>query len=172
MPKRSHPIGYFLIGLPGSGKSTLAHQLEVIEPNYHIVSPDQIRKDLYGNSSIQGDWSNIEQQILTLIQQAIAAEKTVIYDATNYNRRHRIDLIQKLAHLPTIQWIGLYLRTPIEICKTRNQQRDRQVSEEIIEIMDECLRTHPPHASEGFSKIYEIEGDTAKFIQAFGSFDS
>jgi len=168
MSKRTQPIGYILIGLPGSGKSTLAHQLVTLYPNHQIVSTDQIRKNLYGTASIQGDWSKIEHQVLAQIQQAIAAEKTVIYDATNYNSRHRIDLLEKLANLSTAQWIGLYLRTPIEECKARNQQRDRQVSEGIIEIMDKCLSASPPSIEEGFTKIYKIPNDLAIFIEDFG----
>jgi predicted kinase len=157
-------IGYIFIGLPGSGKSTLAHQLEALSPNHQIVSSDQIRQILYGKASIQGDWSKIEDWILEQIQQALAANKTVIYDATNYNRRHRIDFLEKLAKFHSIRWIGVYLKTPIEVCKIRNKQRDRQVPEEVIEIMDECLRTFPPNVSEGFSKIYEIGTNTEEFL--------
>jgi predicted kinase len=156
MSTLSRPIGYILIGLPGSGKSTLAHQLGTLHPHHQLVSTDQIREHLYGKSSIQGDWSTIEHHVLTQIQQAIQTQKTVIYDATNYNRRYRIDLLKKLFKLSPIQWIGLYLKTPIEQCKARNQQRDRKVPEGVIEMMDECLQTAPPNTHEGFSKIYEI----------------
>jgi predicted kinase len=156
----STPYSYILIGLPGSGKSTLAHQLLALHSHLELVSTDQIREHLYGKSSIQGNWPTIEHQVLTQIQQALQSQKTVIYDATNYNRRHRIDLLQKLSKLSSIQWIGLYLKTPLDQCKTRNSQRDRQVPEDIIEIMDECLRASPPTLAEGFAKIYQISSGT------------
>lgn len=168
MSTRSTPIGYILIGLPGSGKSTLAHQLVTLHSYYQLVSTDQIREHLYGKSSIQGDWATIEHHVLSQIQQAIQSQKTVIYDATNYNRRYRIDLLKKLFKLSSIQWVGLYLKTPIEQCKVRNQQRDRRVSEGVIEMMDECLRASPPNIHEGFSKIYEIGVDMEAFLKELG----
>jgi predicted kinase len=153
-------IGYILIGLPGSGKTTLAHKIFQSAPYHQIVSTDQIRECLYGSPSIQGHWSTIEHHILTQIQQALQAQKTVIYDATNYNHHHRTDLLQKLSKLSSTQWIGLYLKTPLDQCKTRNSQRDRQVPENIIEIMDEYLRAFPPTLAEGFAKIYQISSGT------------
>jgi predicted kinase len=159
------PTCYILIGLPGSGKSTLAQQLLSHCPNYRIVSPDRIRKQLYGDPSIQGDWHIIEQHVIAQIQQSLLARTPIIYDATNYNRRHRIDLLQKLSALPPAQWIGLYLKTPLDQCKTWNQQRDRHVPEAIIVIMNQSLTASPPTLEEGFSKIYEIPNNLAELFR-------
>jgi predicted kinase len=161
------PTCYILIGLPGSGKSTLAQQLLSYRPNYRIVSPDRIRKQLYGNPSIQGDWPTIEQHVIAQIQQSLLARTPIIYDATNYNRHHRIDLIQKLSALPSAQWIGLYLKTPLDQCKTWNQQRNRQVPEAIIDIMKQSLTAYPPNLKEGFTRIYEIPSDLAELFKEF-----
>jgi predicted kinase len=163
-----YPTCFILIGLPGSGKSTLAQQLLTHRPHYILVSTDQIRKQLYGDPSIQGDWQTIEQQVLTQIQQSILIGHPVIYDATNYNHRHRIDLLQKLSNLSPAHYIGLYLKTPLEQCKAWNQQRDRQVTEAVIEIMDRCLNASPPCIDEGFDKIYEIPKDLADFFSFLG----
>ncbi|RMG08866.1 MAG: hypothetical protein D6728_13705 [Cyanobacteria bacterium J055] len=46
---------HFLIGLPGSGKSTFAAQLDSLNDESIIISPDRIRAELYGNESIQGN---------------------------------------------------------------------------------------------------------------------
>jgi predicted kinase len=163
-----YPTCFILIGLPGSGKSTLAQQLLTHRPNSILVSTDQIREQLYGDPSIQGDWQTIEQQVLTQIQQSILIGHPVIYDATNYNRRHRIDLLQKLSKHSPAQWIGLYFKTPLEQCKKWNKQRDRQVTEAVIDIMNECLDASPPTIDEGFDKIYEIPKDLADFFKDFG----
>jgi predicted kinase len=159
---------FILIGIPGSGKSTLAQQLLIQCPNCILVSTDRIRKQLYGDSSIQGDWQTIEQQVLTQIQQSMLMGHPVIYDATNYNRRYRIDLLQKLSNLLSAQWIGLYLKTSLEQCKIWNQQRDRQVTEVVIDIMNQCLNEFPPNTDEGFDKIYEIPKHLADFFKDFG----
>jgi predicted kinase len=158
---------YILIGLPGSGKSTLARRiLDYNQSYYVIVSTDQIREKLYGESSIQGYWPSIEQQVLSQIKQALLADKSVIYDATNYNQNHRIDLLNNLAKLPPAQWIGVYLTTPLAQCKVWNKQRARQVIETVIENMNHCLHAAPPTVAEGFSKIFEIPQDLAEFVQS------
>jgi predicted kinase len=162
------PTCFILIGLPGSGKSTLAQQLLTHRPNSILVSTDQIREQLYGDPSIQGDWQTIEQQVLIQIQQSILTRHPVIYDATNYNRRHRTDLLQKLSKLSPAQWVGLYLKTPLEQCKKWNKQRDRQVTEAVIDIMHQCLDASPPNIDEGFDKIYEIPKDLADLYENFG----
>ncbi len=88
-------ICHLLIGCPGSGKSTFAALLAK-QGNYKIVSTDQIREALYGDESIQGDWSAIEARVLSEIQSAIASNQPVIYDATNAKRVWRMELLMKL----------------------------------------------------------------------------
>jgi predicted kinase len=167
-PIKMPPTCYILIGLPGSGKSTLAQQLLTHRPNSILVSTDRIRQQLYGNSSIQGDWQTIEQQVLTQLQQTLHAGHPAIYDATNYNHCDRLDLLQKLNKLVSAHWIGLYLKTPLEQCKAWNRKRDRQVDEAVIDLMNQCLNESPPNIDEGFDKIYEIPKDLADFYKDFG----
>ena len=51
-----------MIGPPGSGKSRIA---KILAPllEAEIISTDEIRKKLYGNESIQGNWSEIKNVI-------------------------------------------------------------------------------------------------------------
>jgi predicted kinase len=157
-------ICYILIGLPGSGKSTLAARMLAQQPRYRIVSTDEIRQELYGNSATQGHWPDIEMQVLVQIKAALQNGYPVIYDATNFKHTHRMDLLQKLLQFGNVSWgnaswIACYLQTPLAQCKERNRQRDRQVPEPIIETMAHSLATHPPSVAEGFSNIYCIEDD-------------
>ncbi|HAJ61748.1 MAG TPA: kinase, partial [Cyanobacteria bacterium UBA8543] len=58
-------ISHFLIGPPGCGKSTLANQLIKLQPTAKIISTDAIRALIFGDESIQGDWSLIEENVLS-----------------------------------------------------------------------------------------------------------
>ncbi len=152
-------ICYVLIGLPGSGKSTLAAQFIAQQPRYRIVSTDQIRQELYGNSMIQGQWPDIEVQVLSQIKDALQSGYPVIYDATNFKHTHRIDLLQKLSPFSNVSWVAWYLQTSLEQCKERNRQRNRQVPEPVIETMAYSLATHPPSIEEGFAQVHFINRD-------------
>jgi predicted kinase len=167
-------ICHFLIGPPGSGKSTFAQQLAALA-NYQIVSTDEIREQLYGNASIQGDWTEIEHQILQQIRSAIALNKPVIYDATNAKRAWRMSLLTQLnSHFPLtpgddrtsepILWMAWHLKTPLETCQQRNQQRDRIVPDKVSADMFKSLKDFPPLPAEGFAAVNSIP-------QTHGEFD-
>ena len=58
---------HILIGCPSSGKSSLAGQIQEENPHYQNISTDQIRAELFGDETIQGNWSQIEDQVYTAI---------------------------------------------------------------------------------------------------------
>ncbi|MBD2302804.1 WYL domain-containing protein [Nostoc sp. FACHB-190] len=163
-------ICHFLIGIPGSGKSTFAAELAKLG-NYRIVSTDAIRQKLYGDATIQGEWLEVETEVISEIVNEIAFGNDVIYDATNAKRVWRMDLLSKLKssiaalpqHSDQVQWIGWYLQTPIATCKAWNQKRERQVPDMIIENMHKYLQLFPPVAAEGFVAIKEIDVTAPKF---------
>ncbi len=86
---------HFLIGIPASGKSTFA-QLLAQTGDYQIISTDAIRQQLYGDEKIQGNWLEIEAEMLKQMQEAIALHRGIIYDATNIKRAWRLDLLEKI----------------------------------------------------------------------------
>ncbi|HEY9874859.1 MAG TPA: ATP-binding protein [Candidatus Obscuribacterales bacterium] len=149
-------ICYVLVGIPGSGKSTLAKLLSDRRPNYQIVSTDTIREQLYGDASIQGNWEAIEEKVFSQIHQAIVSGRPVIYDATNCQRTHRLDLLQKLACYKKVYWVALHLQTPLETCLAWNKKRSRQVPEAVIIAMYQSLKDFPPLPEEGFATIYPV----------------
>ncbi|MEH2393496.1 MAG: ATP-binding protein [Nostoc sp.] len=163
-------ICHFLIGVPGSGKSTFACELAKLG-NYRIVSTDAIRQQLYGDASVQGEWSQVEEKVISEIVDAIALGIGVIYDATNAKRIWRMDLLSKLnlsvaslkQHGGKIKWMAWYLQTLIATCKLWNQKRDRQVPDMIIENMHKSLQDFPPVAAEGFAAVKEIDVTSPKF---------
>jgi predicted kinase len=155
-PMTAPLICYILIGPPGSGKTTLAAKIRQQNPQYQIISTDQIRTQLLGNPANQENWPIIEAEVLSQIQQAITANHPIIYDATNSKRPHRIDLLQKLSHHP-VYWVALHLQTTPDQCRKWNQQRNRQVPDAIIDDMAKSLKTFPASQAEGFTAVEEIK---------------
>ncbi|MBD2365259.1 AAA family ATPase [Anabaena minutissima FACHB-250] len=142
-----------LIGLPGSGKSTLAKQLIAECPQMQLISTDAIRGQLFGSEAIQGSWLMIWREIERQLQQAISTDKTVIFDATNAQRRHRREIITLTRDIGFTHITGVWVKTPVWLCLARNQKRDRTVPEEIILRMHRQLRDAPPSLEEGLDEL-------------------
>lgn len=150
------PLCHFLIGAPASGKSTLATLLTEVNPNSLIISTDKIRLSLFGDESIQGDWSLIEEKVISQMREAIQSGKSVIYDATNVKKEWRFSLLQQVNDYK-VHWIAWHLQTPIEVCKKWNKQRNRQVPEEVIEALFRALQENPPDELEGFLAVKVVD---------------
>ncbi len=152
-------ICHFMIGVPGSGKSTVAQQLADLTQGL-IISTDRIREQLYGEEIIQGNWLEIEEEVLREMERAIASSQPIIYDATNAYRHWRLEILEKIAlispKIPRV-WVAWVLETPIETCKQWNQNRPRQVPESVIEQMGNAIANCPPTPSEGFIKVYHLK---------------
>lgn len=145
-----------MIGLPGSGKSYLAAQLKESYPEYCLISSDQIRAELFGSDTEQGEWSKVWHEIQSQMRAAVNQSPTTIYDATNFKRAYRQEVIALAREVGYQNILGLWLDTPLEICLTRNQERNRQVGPQIIIKMSEHLRDTPPNSVEGFDELMTV----------------
>ena len=180
--KTKKPIIHFLVGLPASGKSTFAQLIAQAE-NCEIISTDDIRAELYGNPTIQGNWHSIETEAINGIVNKLTNCKNVIYDATNFKRSFRIDFLQKVTKKVKSKkvkvknnkieleragdrdltanfdfyCIAWHLNTPLETCIAWNQKRVRQVPEAVIKNMYAFLKDFPPVTGEGFAKVKTID---------------
>jgi predicted kinase len=148
-----------MIGLPGSGKSTLAAQLAQETPQL-VISTDQIREQLFGDESIQGDWHLIQREVQRQFRQAIGAIlqgklQGAIYDATNVRRRDRRRFLLQIRAIGFTHITGLWLDTPLALCLERNQNRSRQVPPEVILRMHRQLAGAPPSLEEGFDRLIQ-----------------
>jgi len=158
---------HFLIGLPASGKSTFAQQLAEIEGSrYEIISTDRIREQLFGDEIVQGDWRQVEAEVMSRIKKAIASGKYIIYDATNLKRSWRMDWLEKVAAATGEEFacVAWYLSTPVETCKKWNLSRQRQVPEIVIEKMSSSIAAFPPDVAEGFVAVHQINPAQEKAI--------
>lgn len=156
---------WLLIGIPGSGKSTFAHRLQRSHSRSQIICPDRIRTWLYGSASIQGEWSEIWQEVKAQFVQAYDSQHSVIYDATNCQRAHRLEVIELAKASGFKQINGLWLQEPLWICLMRNQRRDRSVPEDVVIDMHRHLQDTPPQLEEGFdSLIYPKESKESEWL--------
>ena len=149
-----------LIGLPGSGKSSLTGSMQRSCSNLIVISTDAIRAKLFGNEAVQGEWLLIWREVGQQFQQAAqriqqGGGKTAIYDATNAKRSHRKEVIALARSIGFTHITFLWLDVPLSLCLQRNQQRDRQVPEEVIHRMYRQLSDAPPSLREGIECLIQ-----------------
>ena len=140
-------------GLPASGKSTYSQWLEE-SGVFKRVCPDLIRKELYGDENIQGDGARVFKIAHCRIRDYGCLSENVVFDATNIDRKTRINLVESMRGYFDII-ICKYFSTPLYICKIRNEQRERQVPYEVLENMERRFRA--PTVDEGFDIVEEIK---------------
>lgn len=80
------------IGISGSGKSRLYN---IQYQDYVKVCPDDIRKELTGNISDQSRNKEVFELVQKRIDDCIANDRNVFYDATNINTEHRKKFVNK-----------------------------------------------------------------------------
>ncbi len=157
-----------LIGLPGSGKSTLASQLLAECSDRRLIATDAIRAALFGDEHVQGNWLLIWQEIGQQFSATVADIQTqrvsaAIYDATNVVRKQRRQAIALARNCGFTHITGLWVHTPIWLCVSRNQQRDRQVPRDVIYRMNRRLCGAPPTPADDFDAFFEIKPSADPF---------
>lgn len=149
----NRPRLILLCGIPGSGKTTYAKTNAF--KNDIILSSDSIRKEFYGDESIQ---KNPVEVFTTMQKKAVEAlndGRTVWYDATNMTRKDRSCIINVCPKFAKIECHIIW--APIEICITRDAARERTVGKEVIDRM--LKRFQAPYYDEGISKIKVVRPD-------------
>lgn len=129
------PILNMLVGIPASGKSYFANNL-VKNHNYILHSSDDLRKELYGDASVQGDHSALFSELHRRIKEDLKSGKNVVYDATNINYKKRMAFLREIKNIECNK-ICTVIATPISECIKRNSKRDRTVPIEVIYRMRE-----------------------------------
>ncbi|MCP9829320.1 ATP-binding protein [Synechococcus sp. L2F] len=159
LPQRCH----LLIGPPASGKTTLAHQLAPLltapgEPPAVVLSTDLIRQEIFGDAAVQGPWSTIREQLVSRLQEEVAAGHPVIIDATHARRPWRLAFTQDLELPKPVEWIGWWLFTPLATCLEWNQRRPRLVPEPVIKELAAALAdpNFGPSRAEGFAAVVTL----------------
>ena len=140
---------YVMCGLPGSGKTTIARQIAA-DLDAVVISSDNIREELYGDESVQGNPSVVFDTLYSRAHAAIDDNLSVILDATNVKKRDRARVFKEF---PDNEIAAFVINTPVEVCKQRNGERERVVPECVIDRMAKSFEM--PTREEGFVKIYQ-----------------
>lgn len=142
------------VGLPACGKTTWANN----QSGYMVLSSDSVRKELYGDESIQGDANKVFEIMQRRAVEYLRNGQSVIYDATNLSGKRRRHMLGRLKNIDGITTKCEVFVAPIEICKTRNTARERVVPDYMY---DKMLRQYNvPQYFEGWDEI-EIMWDMA-----------
>lgn len=133
-----------LVGLPGSGKSTWAE-------GKPVLSSDHVRGLLSDDVTNQKIHKQVFATVRYLLRTRVALGCPVTHvDATHLSRWERRPYLR----MKGVRLEAVFFDTPVEVCKERNQQRERVVPDEAIDAM--ALRLEPPSRAEGFARVIRI----------------
>ena len=157
---------YILIGTPASGKTTWVKNQAFTAEDTTVVSMDDIRKELTGDTTCQDFNYEVAKEAHRRFEEALNDHTPIIvWDATSVLRKYRKKLRDMVWNAKynrnnkdfTYEIIGVYFNIPLEIALERNKNRDRVVPEHVIKEMFNMLQaTCAPTRLEGYDTIIEV----------------
>jgi predicted kinase len=142
---------FLLVGPPGVGKSTHAAKLAP-DVKAFVLNGDSIRKQLYGDESIQGNWGEIWERTEELLAENVG--RCIIVDNTNCRADYRAETLTLLRSYGYTEIEAIVFRKPLETCLMQNANRTRNVPKHVItQMFADLERSFEGMALEGFSKI-------------------
>lgn len=170
VPTGDSPRVVVLAGLPASGKSTFSEGLT--GKGFTRLSLDQIRKEIYGDESIIGDYKVTRKRFDELYNAALAAKENIVIDNTHFMRSHRKRVLDMAEAAGYTDRHIVVMNVSLEECLKRNAKRSRVVGEDIIRQMHGSLYGKQfPSAEEGTVTVlaptadrneYEVTGYVAE----------
>ena len=142
-----------LIGLPASGKTTYSLNQIKLNSNTAWISSDAIRVTLFGNEDVQEDTEKVFSNMFKLAVKALQENRDVIYDATNLNRKLRVDTLKRLQKQVNTPFTkrAIVFYTDLTTLLDRNKARNRKVPDYVISRMLKCFDL--PVYGEGWNVI-------------------
>ena len=149
----NRPTLILCVGIPGSGKTAYAKQYIEEHPNTIHLASDQIRAELYGNESTQGDPSEVFSLMQKRAIEALNNGQSVVYDSTAVTRKDRAGIIAACPKFVKIECHIIW--APIKICIERDAARERTVGRAVIDKM--LKRFQAPYYYECIHEIKVIK---------------
>lgn len=146
---------YVLVGPSGSGKSAFAqyftnsYKVGII----HWISSDNIRKELYGDESVQKDHAKVFDIMFKNTVACLKMGESVVYDATNLSSKRRRHLVKQVRAAVNfhVRIKALIFNVPFEELLRNDRLRDRTVGEAVIR--KQIAQFQVPCYEEGFDEI-------------------
>lgn len=129
-----------LVGLQGSGKSSFVTR-------YFKDTHAHVSKDLFPHNR---DKPRRQRQ---LIDDALAAGRSVVVDNTNARREDRVALIAQ-ARVHGARVVCYWIDASVATCIRRNAKRTGRAHVPVVGILATSKRFEPPVADEGFDALY------------------
>ncbi|MBS1989222.1 MAG: AAA family ATPase [Cyanobacteria bacterium SZAS LIN-3] len=152
-----------MVGVPGAGKTTVAQK--VVAKGFHYLNADKIRAELYGSEAEQGDKEQVFKIFFERLEAAMQENLSIIIDNTNLNPRQRepiLAMAKKHGYVDIQLW---YLDVPLDLCLSRNKNRERVVPDEIVTNMyHELNKNGRPKRSEGKIVIIKPSKDGEDYL--------
>jgi predicted kinase len=130
------------MGLQGSGKSSFYRAR-------FAGSHDLVSKDCFPNNR------NPDRRQRQLIQEALAAGRSVVVDNTNVTVQGRAELIA-LARSFAATVVGYYFESRLADCLERNRQREGKTRVPDIALYATRKRLCRPSLAEGFDRLFYV----------------
>jgi len=139
------------VGLQGAGKSTFYR-------NHFAASHVLVSKDLFRHNR------RPERRQMQLVEEALAAGRSLVVDNTNPRRDDRQRLIE-LGHAYGALVAGYFFDVPVQVCLERNRQRAGKQRVPDIAIFATAKKLEPPAYDEGFDVLYRVRSIEAGSYQ-------
>ena len=146
------PILAVMVGISGSGKSTYATGLKT-SLKAELVETDAIRVELTGNAEDQSQNGRVFEIARKRVNDYLSQGKNTIIDATSLSLRDRKDWID-IGKANNAEIRAYFVDTPVSVCKSQNNKRERKVPEWVID--KQASKLFGPTKSEGFDNITTI----------------
>lgn len=145
------PALIVLVGASGAGKSTAAR----VWPATQVLELDQLRAIVSDDSGDQESTPDALKVFRPALQARLRRRRPTVVDATNTERAVRAGLIHR-AHAHQLPAVAIVLRTPLETCQSRQQDRapSRQVPTPTIARQHEGTVTPEQLLAEGFDRAH------------------
>jgi Predicted kinase len=129
---------FVMVGAPGAGKSTYVGKIVKDYAGSVVICGDEIRKELYGDADIQGNYLHIHDRMLEMLDENVG--ETIVLDGTHYRARYRKEAIAMLNTYGYQDITAVVVNRPLETCLRQNSSRSRNVPVEVIERMHKSLQ--------------------------------